>query len=93
MLYVDDPVPELKRQLVAAILELTEDVNPALAGPVLGVDEARMSDLAHGRHARFSLQRLIRMLANVDRRVMLEVSGRTPVRWFLLRRGRPARRR
>jgi hypothetical protein len=89
MLYVDDPVPALKRQLADSILALARGTNPVLAGRVLGVDEARMSDLTHGRNKRFSLQGLIRM-ANVDRRVVLrvEVSGPPQIRWFALLRQR-----
>jgi predicted XRE-type DNA-binding protein len=90
VLYVDDPVPALKRQLAATILSLAEDTHPALAGRVLGVDEPRMSDLSRGKLARLSLQQLIRMLANVDCRVVMrvEVPGTGQIRWFALFRQR-----
>jgi predicted XRE-type DNA-binding protein len=40
---------------------------------MLGVDEARMSNLEHGRLERFSLQKLVRLLARINRRVDLTV--------------------
>jgi hypothetical protein len=45
-----------------------------------------MSDLRHGSIARFSVERLIRILAEVDRKVELSVvaPGRRLVPWFAI---------
>ena len=43
------------------------------AAHMLGVDESRMSNLEHGRIERFSLQKLVRLLARINRRVDLTV--------------------
>ena len=84
---LDDPIPALKRQLADAILDLASQTNFFLAAKRLGIDEARLSDLRHGRVARFSVERLIRILATVDRRVDIEIVATTsrPIPWF----GRP----
>jgi predicted XRE-type DNA-binding protein len=87
----DDPIAPLKRQLADAILELASQTNMHVAARQFGIGVPRMSDLRHGRIARFSVERLIRILATVDRRVQLTVvaSTRRPILWH----SRPPRRR
>lgn len=75
---LDDPVPELRRQLAREIVALASQMNFFVAALELGIDPPRLSDLAHGRVDRFSLNRLVRMLANVDRRVELSVRHEPP---------------
>jgi predicted XRE-type DNA-binding protein len=91
---LDDPIPALKRQLADAILEVAAQTNMHVAASVLGIDTARMSDLRRGRIERFSVERLIRLLAMVDRRVELTIAvvGRTEVPWFGVLRARYAAR-
>jgi len=50
----------------------------------LGIDAARMCDLRRGRITRFSVERLIRILATVDRGVTLTVvlTGPERICWF-----------
>lgn len=81
---LDDPIPALKRQVAGAILVLAGQTNFFLAAKRLGIDEARLSDLRRGRVARFSVERLIRILATVDRRVEFQIIATTsqPIRWF-----------
>lgn len=81
---IDDPIPGLKEQLTQSILAETLRMNQLAAAQMLGVDEARMSNLQHGRLERFSLQKLIRLLARMNRRVDLTVEtvGPLPRRRF-----------
>src|SRR6266508_5742099 len=76
---IDDPVPSLKEQLRQSILAETGRINQLAAARMLGVDEARMSNLEHGRLERFSLQKLIRLLARINRRVDLTVVSVGPL--------------
>jgi predicted XRE-type DNA-binding protein len=90
-----DPIPALKQQLADALLARLANLNVSIAAMVLEVDDARMSDLRHGRVARFSVERLIRLLAKVDQRVTLAIvnEGTHDVRWFrILRERRKASR-
>ena len=88
-----DPVPALKRQLVAEILRVADQTHWIVAAGGLGLDAARMCDLRNGRISQFSLQRLIRMLARVDRAVDLKVkcAGPERVNWIACRRPRRMR--
>jgi predicted XRE-type DNA-binding protein len=70
---IDDPIPGLKWQLSQSILAETERMNQLAAAQMLGIDEARMSNLGNGRLDRFSLQKLIRLSAKMNRRVDLTV--------------------
>lgn len=70
---IDDPIPGLKEQLRQAILAETGLMNQLAAARMLGMDEARISNLEHGRLERFSLQKLIRLLARINRRIDLTV--------------------
>ena len=81
---LDDPIPALKRQLADAILQLADQTNMHVAARRFGIDVPRMSDLRRGRIARFSLERLIRILATVDRRVDVDVVATKSgsIRWF-----------
>ena len=70
---IDDPIPGLKQQLGQSILAETARMNQLAAAQMLGIDEARMSNIENGRLQRFSLQKLIRLLAKMNRRVDLTV--------------------
>ena len=80
----EDPVYALKRQLADAILALDVHVPQSVAARRFGIDESRMCDLRRGRFARFSVERLIRILATVDRGVKLTVvlTGPERICWF-----------
>jgi len=71
---IDDPIPRLKEQLRQSILADVGRLNQLVAAHMLGVDESRMSNIELGRLERFSLQRLIRLLARLNRRVDLTVA-------------------
>lgn len=70
---IDDPIPGLKEQLRQSILAAVAMKGQFGAARILGVDEARMSNLELGRLERFSLQKLIRLLARINRRVDVTV--------------------
>jgi len=70
---LDDPIPRLKEQLRQAILADVGRLNQLVAAHMLRVDQARMSNIELGRLERFSLQKLIRLLARLNRRVDLAV--------------------
>jgi len=92
---LDDPVPALKRQLADAIVAIANQTNFHVAAPALGIDSARLSDLRRGRVNRFSIARLIRILAVVDRRVDAKIVtvGRERVEWWIILREQRDRRR
>ena len=84
-----DPIPALKRQLVREILAAVAHMHVGLAAGALEIDVARFADLRKGRAARFSVERLIRMLASIDHRVNIRVDApAVPVSWFKLLRER-----
>jgi predicted XRE-type DNA-binding protein len=70
---IDDPIPALKEQLGRSILAEIGPTSQLAAARMLGLDEARMSNIEHGRCERFSLQKLIRLLARINRRIDLTV--------------------
>ena len=70
---LDDPIPGLKEQLRQSILAAVGNRGQFGAARVLGLHEARMSNIELGRLERFSLQKLIRLLARINRRVDMSV--------------------
>ena len=79
----EDPIPALKRQLADALLELIAPVCQGVAAGVLVIEQPRISDLAHGRLERFSLQRLIRLLSRGGRTVTINVRVDGPRHYVL----------
>ena len=88
-----DPIFALKRQLADEILAAVSELNVSIAALVLEIGASRLADLRHGRIARFSVERLIRMLAAIDRRVSITVitEGSGEIRWFRMLSQRRAR--
>jgi predicted XRE-type DNA-binding protein len=72
---VRDPIPELKRQLAREIRQLLDHHHQFVAAMILGVDQPRMSDIQHGKLERFSLEKLIRLLAHIDCRITIDVAS------------------
>jgi predicted XRE-type DNA-binding protein len=71
--------PALKRRLAIEILDGIRGLNDFyIAASVLEIDPSRLSDLRRGREARFTIDRLIRILVLVDRRVDIEVVNAGP---------------
>lgn len=87
-----DPIPQLKQKLADEILDAVSSLNVTIAASVLGIGASRLADLRHGRVGRFSVERLIRILAVIDRRVSLTVvnEGAAEIRWFRVLRERGA---
>jgi len=75
---LNDPIGPLERQLADEVLEIASHTNMRVAARVFRMDEPRLSDLRHGRIARFSVERLIRILGG-------------PARGSVRRRNRPYR--
>lgn len=71
---VPDPIPDLKVLLTREIVEIIRYNHEAFAARWLRCDMARVSDIKHGRHARFSLEKLIRFVTYLDRRVDLKIT-------------------
>ena len=93
-----DPILALKGQIACEIRALVGCYNQHLAADALGVDQPRMSDILRDRLERFSLEKLIRLLSNLDHRVELTLvnDGDPILRIFslarrnrLVSRGRP----
>ena len=76
---IQDPIPALKEQLGRSILAEIGPSSQLRAARMLGLDEARMSNIEHGRLERFSLQKLIRLLARINRRIDLTVVAVGPL--------------
>ena len=72
---VSDPIFVLKRQLGNEIRRLVQPYTQDVAAGILGIDQPRVSDVMHDKIRRFSLQRLIRMLARMDRTIEIRVTG------------------
>ena len=88
----DDPIPGLKRQLIDEILRMAERLNFFTAAQLFEIDPSRLSDLRHGRGARFSVEWLIRLLARQGRTVELNIVtvDRPERRWARILRERRA---
>jgi predicted XRE-type DNA-binding protein len=68
-----DPVPALKRQLAREIMRSVEMHNYFVAASMLDLATSRFSKLRYGRVEFFSLDKLVRLLADLDRRVDISV--------------------
>jgi predicted XRE-type DNA-binding protein len=81
---IELPTAEIKRKLGETIVEIASQTNFFVAAKGLGIGTARLSDLRRGRVDRFTIDRLIQILAQVDRRVDVSVTvvGHPEVRWF-----------
>lgn len=88
MIDEEDPIPDLKEQLRREILSLVGCWDQYVAAGRLGIDQPRMSDLKRGRLERFSLEKLIRLLANIDQSVEIVVVGPTRIAMFRFRHPR-----
>jgi predicted XRE-type DNA-binding protein len=84
----NDPIPDLKEQLRREIVGLVGGWDQYIAARRLGTDQPRMSDLKRGRLERFSLEKLIRLLANIEQSVEITVVGTTRPAMFRLRHPR-----
>ncbi len=67
-----DPIPQLKRQAAARIVELIDGRHAHHVASLMGTDQPRISDLRRGRLGRFSLETLIRFLTRLRQAVSLE---------------------
>jgi predicted XRE-type DNA-binding protein len=88
----DDPIAGMKRQLIDEILHIAERLNFFIAAALFEIDPSRLSDLRHGRGARFSVEWLIRLLGRLGRSVELNIVtvDRPERRWARILRERRA---
>ena len=79
-----DPILPLKHQLAREIVALSRNQAITVGARRLGIDPARFCDLRHGRVARFSVERLIRILGTIDRRVTMTIvcDGPSEICWI-----------
>jgi predicted XRE-type DNA-binding protein len=70
---MSDPIPRLKDELAAHLLELFEGEPQWTAASYLEVTQPRISELRNGKLERFSLEMLIRLMARANRRVELRI--------------------
>ena len=91
MAIAEDPIPRVKEQLRVEILAAVGMWRQEVGAYLLGIDQPRMSDLERGRLDRFSVTKLIQMLAKIDRRVDLAVTVTTtkPLRPYACRPRKP----
>jgi predicted XRE-type DNA-binding protein len=81
MIQTRDPIPALKEQLRRKIIALVGDWDQQVTAKRLGTDQPRMSDLRGGRLNRFSLEKLILFLTNLEQQVAITVTGDKPRRF------------
>ena len=77
---VADDILALKRQLTDEIVAIANQLQFQSAADLLGIGFSRLSDLRRGRIARFSLERLIRILDAAEHGVELRVIHPGPLR-------------
>ena len=58
-----DPIPELKIEVAKCLVERLEGWSQWNAAAYIRTDQPRISDLRNGRLQRFSLEKLIRLVA------------------------------
>ena len=71
----NDLIMSLKRQLANEIVAMAKGMETSVAARRFGIDIARLCDLRKGRIARFSIERLIQIIAKVDGKVTLTIDA------------------
>jgi predicted XRE-type DNA-binding protein len=79
MTSIDNPIARLKEQLRQVIVEDLKYYEQRWAATLLGIDQPRISAIRNGDLRRISLERLIIMLASINRRVDLTVTRVGPI--------------
>ena len=69
-----DPVPDLKRRLADEVLALTDGWSQTWAAAFMDIPQSRVSDLRRGKLDRLSVERLIRCLSRLDRRIEIRTT-------------------
>jgi hypothetical protein len=73
-----DPIPDLKRQLAATLVDSLRGWSGTESLYMIGIDPHRLSDLRHGRLRRFSLEKLIQILVRCGLTVSITVERDGP---------------
>ena len=79
MTQIDDPIARLKEQLRQVIVEDLKYYEQRWAASALGIDQPRISAIRKGDLRRISLERLIIMLASINRRVNVTITRIGPI--------------
>jgi predicted XRE-type DNA-binding protein len=70
---IEPSTVDIKKRLAAEIVAVANETNFFVAARALELDPARLSDLRKGRVERFTIDRLIRVLAIANRRVDISI--------------------
>ncbi len=68
-----DPIPALKEEIAAALVERLDGWTQPMAAELLGTDQPRVSDLRNGKLTRLSLEHLIRFATRMRATVSIEI--------------------
>lgn len=69
-----DPIPALKQQVAAAIVERLEGWTQPMAAELLRTDQPRVSDLRNRKLQRLSLEQLIRYATRIRAAVVIDIA-------------------
>ena len=73
---IDDPIPELKRQIGVEVARALQGWRAADVGSLVGLSRSRVSALRNQRFDRFSLDTLMRIAGRLRIQVSLSVKRR-----------------
>ena len=74
----EDPIPRLKRDAAAKLVELFANWTAHDVAAYIGTDAQRVMEIRRGKLDRFSLETLVRYIERMGRHVDLTVSARRP---------------
>ena len=75
---IPDPIPRLKAEVAAKIVEKLERWAQVWAADLIATDQPRMSDLRNGRLERFSLERLLRFASKLHCDITINIVWTRP---------------
>ena len=68
-----DPIPALKHQIAAVLVERLEGWTQPMAAELLRTDQPRVSDLRRQKLERFSLEQLVRFATRLRASVSIDI--------------------
>jgi predicted XRE-type DNA-binding protein len=69
-----DPIPALKQQIAAALVEKLDGWTQPMAAELLQTDQPRVSDLRRGKLDRLSLEQLVRFASRLRATVSIDIT-------------------
>ena len=70
-----DPIPELKKRVSDELVKLVDSWTQWNAAVLLHVNQTQISELRAGKLERFSLDRLVRLLARAGRKIEIRTTS------------------